>query len=57
MRADYGIKGYKIIRKADNTKAILKAVIRIVPIEAVEDFDITISLEESLSGITANVSE
>ena len=57
MRADYGIKGYKIIKKADNSKAMLKAIIRIVPIEAVEDFDITISLEESLSGITANVSE
>lgn len=57
MRADYGINGYKIIKKTDNTKALLKAVIRIIPIEAVEDFDITISLEESLAGVVANVSE
>ncbi len=57
MRADYGIKGYKIVQKVDNTKAVLKAVIRIIPIEAVEDFDLTINLEEDLAGITANVVE
>lgn len=57
MKADQGIKGYTITRIADETKALLKARIRIVPIEAVEDFDISIYLEKSLTGITVNADE
>lgn len=47
MKAGQGIRDYKIIREASNIKAALKAKIRIIPIEAVEDFDIEVSLEDS----------
>ena len=59
MKADQGIKGYTISRVAnkDNKKALLTARIRIVPIEAVEDFDISIHLEESLTGIAIGADE
>jgi phage tail sheath protein FI len=57
MKADQGIKGYTITRTANDKKALLTARIRIVPIEAVEDFDISIYLEDSLTGITVNTSE
>ena len=57
MRADQGIKGYTISRVANDKKALLTARIRIVPIEAVEDFDISIYLEDSLTGIVVNANE
>lgn len=57
MKADQGISGYKISRVATDKKALLVAKIRIVPIEAVEDFDISIYLEDSLSGIVVDVDE
>ena len=57
MRADQGIKGYTITRTANDKKALLTARIRIVPIEAVEDFDISIYLEDSLTGIVVNADE
>jgi hypothetical protein len=57
MKADQGIKGYKITKVAVNKKALLTAKIRIVPIEAVEDFDISISLEDSLTGIKIEANE
>jgi hypothetical protein len=57
MRADQGIKGYKITKVAVDKKALLTARIRIVPIEAVEDFDISIYLEDSLTGIVVNTDE
>lgn len=47
MKADQGIRDYRIIKEATDKKATLKARIRIIPIEAVEDFDIEISLEDS----------
>ena len=50
MKADQGITDYKFIKMKTNQKAMLKAKIRIVPIEAVEDFDITLTLENSLAG-------
>lgn len=48
MQANQGINGYKIIRvkNANDPKAMMRARIRIVPIEAVEDFEIEISLED-----------
>jgi hypothetical protein len=49
MRADQGIADYKLI-KVKAPKATLKAKIRIVPIEAVEDFEIDLFLEDSLNG-------
>lgn len=57
MKADQGISGYKISRVATDKKALLVAKIRIVPIEAVEDFDISIYLEDSLSGIIVDADE
>lgn len=49
MKADQGIRDYKILKvvEANAKKATLKAKIRIIPIEAVEDFDIEVSLEDS----------
>jgi hypothetical protein len=47
MKADQGIRDYKVVKVAANKKATLKAKIRIIPIEAVEDFDIEVSLEDS----------
>lgn len=57
MKADQGIRGYKISKIMDSPKATLKAKIRIVPIEAVEDFDISITLEDSLAGISVGTDE
>ena len=58
MKANQGVSDYKIIKVASKQKAELRAKVRIVPIEAVEDFDIEVSLEDSLSGGTdATVSE
>ena len=57
MKADQGIEDYKISKVATDKKALLVAKIRIVPIEALEDFDISIYLEDSLSGITVSTEE
>lgn len=57
MKADQGIKGYKISKVVHNEKALLKAKIRIIPIEAVEDFDITIYLEDSENGLQVGAGE
>ena len=57
MKADQGIADYKFIKVKSKRKAFLSAIIRIVPIEAVEDFDISIYLEDSLSGVIATTEE
>ena len=57
MKADQGIDDYEIIRVVSTKKAELKARVRIVPIEAVEDFDIELSLEDSLGATTLSISE
>ena len=57
MKADQGISGYRISKVATNKKALLVAKIRIVPIEAVEDFDISVYLEDSLTGIMVSADE
>lgn len=58
MKADQGIRDYKILKVTDNPKkATLKAKIRIIPIEAVEDFDLEISLEDSFGETAAVVTE
>lgn len=48
MKQSYGIAGYKWIREETKERAKLKAVLRIIPIEAVEDFDLTVDLTDSL---------
>jgi len=57
MKADQGIQDYKFVKVANNSKALLTAKIRIVPIEAVEDFDISLTLEDSVSGTDVKVDE
>lgn len=49
MRTGQGISGYKFIREAATGRATLKAKLQIVPIEAVEDFDLTVELTDSIS--------
>ena len=51
MKADQGIKDYKLVRNKTDRKALLSAKIRIVPIEAVEDFEIGLYLEDSLEDV------
>lgn len=48
MVSNDGILDYDIIRTTIAQKGTMAATLRIVPIEAVEDFEITISLENSL---------
>lgn len=52
MKADQGIRDYKVVKVFTDKKATLKATIRIIPIEAVEDFDIEVSLEDSFGETT-----
>lgn len=51
MKADQGIKDFKFVKNDTDRKALLSAKIRIVPIEAVEDFDIGLYLEDSLEDV------
>ncbi len=55
MKADQGIRDYKVLKVYTDKKATMKAKIRIIPIEAVEDFDLEISLEDSFGETTAVV--
>ncbi len=48
MQSGNGIEGYKLVKQATNKKARLKAKVIIIPIEAVEDFELEVSLEDSL---------
>lgn len=48
IKSNEGISGYKIVKITDNKKATLKAKINIIPIEGLEDFDITLTLEDSI---------
>jgi hypothetical protein len=59
MKADQGIRDYKILKvvEANPKRATLKAKIRIIPIEAVEDFDIEVSLEDSFGETAVSAAE
>ena len=57
MKADQGIQDYEFVKIANAPKATLKAQIRIVPIEAVEDFEIDVMLEDSIDGVVIGESE
>jgi len=48
MQSGNGIEGYKLVKQATDKKARLKAKVVIIPIEAVEDFELEVSLEDSL---------
>ena len=47
MKTGAGIEDYKIIREETTEKAKVVATIRITPVYAVEDWDITIVLTDS----------
>ena len=51
MKADQGIKDYQFVKNTTDRKALLSAKVRIVPIEAVEDFEIGLYLEDSLTDV------
>lgn len=57
MKGDQGIAGYRLSKVETTEKAALKAIIRIVPIEAVEDFDISIYLEDNVEGLNIEADE
>jgi len=57
MKANQGIGDYKISKVRTSKKATLQAQVRIVPIEAVEDFVINLYLEDSISGTVLDVTE
>lgn len=48
MKNNQGIKGYQIIKVPTKKKGLLVAVIKIIPIEAVEDFDLTVELTDTI---------
>lgn len=48
MKTSNGISGYKLTKGTPTIKAEMVAILRIVPIEAVEDFTITIEIGDSL---------
>ena len=49
MKTGQGISGYKVIKLQATERGQLKALIRIVPIEAIEEVDLTIELSDSLT--------
>lgn len=51
MKTSNGISGYKLTKGTPTIKAEMVATLRIVPIEAVEDFTITIEIGDSLEVI------
>lgn len=57
MVGDQGVRAYKFVKVRDTRKALLKAKIKIVPIEAIEDFEIDLYLEDSIDGVTVNVDD
>ena len=56
-KADQGCDDYLMTKVNDSRKAMMTANIRIVPIEAVKDFDISLFLEDSISGIVIGENE
>lgn len=56
MQSGNGILGYKLLKQATTKKATMTATLQIIPVEAVEDFEITIQMTDSLEAtITSNV--
>lgn len=55
MQTGDGISGYQISKKKSTKKATLTAVIRIYPIEAVEDFNITLELADEDTTVSDNL--
>lgn len=52
MKADNGIRSYKVVKSATTKKALMVALIQIVPIEPVEDFDLTVEMTDTIDTVT-----
>ena len=57
MKANQGIEDYIIEQVETTEKAKLMAKIRIIPIEAVEDFELELALEDSFGMTSATITE
>ena len=58
MKSSYGIVGYRWYRDKQNEKrAELRAVLQIVPVEAVEDIYVSVELKDELGATTVTTSE
>lgn len=57
MMGSQGIKGYRFEKRETSMKGKLFAVIRIIPIEAVEDFEIGVFLEDNFDNENIQVTE
>ena len=57
MKNDQGIRDYRLYKIPTTEKATLQVRLHIVPIEAVEDFDINFFLEDSIDNITLSIEE
>jgi len=57
MKANQGINDYKFEKKETSLKAKLFAAVRIIPIEAVEDFEIAVTLEDNFDETTISIEE
>lgn len=55
MKVAQGINDYALTKVTTDKKAVLKARIQIVPIEAVEDFEIELALVDNIDNSTANI--
>lgn len=52
MTSGNGISGYKILKLTTDARARLKATVRIFPIEAVEDFELSVVLEDEAATVS-----
>jgi len=57
MVSDQGIRDYAFVKIPTTIKGTCLGKIRIVPIEAVEDFELDLFLEDSLTGVTTSITE
>ena len=57
MKANEGIGDYAFVQVPTDKKAVMLGKIRIVPIEAVEDFELDLYLENSIEGQVVEVEE
>lgn len=55
MQTGDGISGYELKKKKTTKKATMVAALRIYPIEAVEDFEITLELADESTTLTDNL--
>lgn len=57
MKNNQGIKDYQFVKLETSLKAKLFATVRIIPIEAVEDFEIAVYMEDNFDNATITLTE